>query len=94
MPGRVERRSWWLWTLPFVPVAGWGDAAGATAQLAILNMIYFMRARTEEWHLREDPAYVAYEAWMRENDLFALMRRGAGVLAVRLPFALARRGSA
>lgn len=90
----AKNLSWWLWTLPFVPVAGWGDAAWATAQLAILNMIYFARARTEEWHLREDPAYVAYEAWMRDNDLFALVRRGAGALAVRLPFALARRGSA
>ena len=86
--------SWWLWTLPFVPVAGWGDAAWATAQLAILNVIYFVRAKTEERHLRDDPDYVAYATWMRDNDLFAFMRRGAGALSVRFSPALARRGSA
>jgi hypothetical protein len=34
-------------------------------QLAIVNWIYYMRAKTEERHLREDPAYRQYEAWMK-----------------------------
>ena len=67
--------SWWLWSLPFVPLAGWREASVACAQLLVINLIYVWRAKTEEMHLREDPAYPAYEAWIRDNSMFGRLRR-------------------
>ena len=54
---------WWLATLPMLSTGGWGDAARATALLAAVSGVYYWRARTEERHLAEDPAYRAYSEW-------------------------------
>lgn len=64
---------WWLETMPFLATSGWADAARNTAILAIINGIYFWRAKTEERHLSADPAYRAYAAWMAEHG--AVTRR-------------------
>jgi len=61
---------WWLSTLPFLVTSNnWHDAVRDTAILACVSGVYYWRARTEEWHLRNDPAYVEYEAWMAEHGL-------------------------
>jgi len=58
---------WWLVALPFLVTShSWTDAIRNCAMLLCVNGIYYWRARTEEWHLRNDPTYVAYEAWMAE----------------------------
>jgi protein-S-isoprenylcysteine O-methyltransferase Ste14 len=68
-PAYVSKNlSWWLWYLPFIPVRGVEVAVIDCLQLGILNWIYYMRAKTEEQHLRDDPAYREYESWMASRS--------------------------
>ena len=43
-----------------------------------MNLIYYLRAKTEERHLMRDPDYRAYAAWIAEHGLFARVRRVFG----------------
>lgn len=61
---------WWLATIPMLSTTGsWVDAFRNTALLAVVSGVYWWRAKTEEGHLGEDPAYQAYSAWMARNGL-------------------------
>ena len=66
--------SWWLISVPFISHIGWLDAVRHCVLLAILNFIYFLRARTEERHLGRDPAYLAYSSWIDEHGMFSKLR--------------------
>lgn len=66
---------WWLVSLPFLSMIGPADAVRNCLLLLSVNFIYYMRARTEEWHLMEDPDYQAYSAWIAENGLLPRLRR-------------------
>ncbi|MGH8457097.1 MAG: isoprenylcysteine carboxylmethyltransferase family protein, partial [Stenotrophobium sp.] len=59
--------SWWLVSVPFICKAGAFEAFRNCCLLGLLNLIYFLRARTEEWHLSRDPLYVAYAQWINEH---------------------------
>jgi protein-S-isoprenylcysteine O-methyltransferase Ste14 len=72
--------SWWLISVPFVSELGWSAALRNCLLLALLNSVYYARARTEERHLSADPTYVAYALWINEHGL--LKRLGK-----MLPFA-------
>jgi protein-S-isoprenylcysteine O-methyltransferase Ste14 len=87
---------WWLSTLPFCVVGGgMMDAVRNTLLLACVSGVYYWRAKTEEAHLRTDPAYRAYAGWMEGNApvprffgwlrLAAASRFGAARAATRLP---------
>lgn len=78
-PAYVSKNlSWWLVSAPFL-TQGAAEAARACGLLLLVNGVYLVRARTEERHLRSDPDYVAYEAWIARNGLWARARRwGAG----------------
>jgi protein-S-isoprenylcysteine O-methyltransferase Ste14 len=71
---------WWLSVLPFLVTTQ--DAATAlrnTLMLAAVSAIYYWRARTEEKHLRADPAYRAYSDWAQAHaPVTRLMARIAG----------------
>lgn len=71
----AKNLSWWLWYLPFVPAAGAGEAVLDCLQLGMLSAIYWMRAKTEEEHLRANPAYCRYEAWMARRWAWLPWRR-------------------
>jgi hypothetical protein len=43
--------------------------------LVAVNLVYYARARTEERHLRRDPAYRAYAAWIERHGLLARLQR-------------------
>lgn len=63
--------SWWLISIPFLPA----DASPFTALqlclgLAGINVIYLLRARTEERHLAQDPVYREYAAYIRAHGIF------------------------
>lgn len=59
---------WWLSTLPFLVTSGsLTDMVRNTALLALVSGVYYWRARTEEAHLGEDPAYMAYAEWMERH---------------------------
>lgn len=59
---------WWVSTLPFLATTGsWSDAARNTAIMAVVSGVYYWRAKTEERHLRADPAYQEYDRWMQRH---------------------------
>ena len=62
---------WWAAILPFLVTSGSPvEAIRNCFFLAVVNGIYFWRAKTEESHLlAEDPKYRAYHAWMAQHGL-------------------------
>jgi len=66
---------WWLVFMPFLSVDGPVEVVRNCVLLLGVNFIYFMRARSEEWHLMEDPDYRAYSAWIAENGVLPRLRR-------------------
>jgi len=67
--------SWWLIAMPFMNSSGLGNAIRDCAALALLNCIYYLRAKTEERHLSGDADYVAYCSWMETHSLYAKIKR-------------------
>jgi protein-S-isoprenylcysteine O-methyltransferase Ste14 len=76
---------WWMSAMPFLATNGWQFAIKGCLLLGLVNMIYFLRARTEERHLMEDPVYVAYADWIREHGLIARLTSGSRSPALRTP---------
>lgn len=69
--------SWWLISVPFLTTAGVGTAVASCLAMLAVNAIYWLRARTEERHLRHDPVYCEYAAWIAREGLLAwCLRRG------------------
>ena len=79
---------WWCFFMPIFATSGsLVDVIRNCFFLAVVNAIYYWRARTEEAHLlAEDPKYREYHAWMEEHGVItaplaklkrALMGRGA-----------------
>ena len=67
-PAYLSKNAFWMIaTLPFLTTGSWVDAIRATAIMAVIAGVYYWRARTEERHLRADPAYEAYYQWMERN---------------------------
>ena len=58
---------WWLATIPVLTTGSVVDAFRATMLLAAVSGVYYWRAKTDERHLRLDPDYVTYDAWMARN---------------------------
>lgn len=82
---------WWLGTLPFFATTGnFHDAVRNTFLLAVVNGVYYWRARTEERHLMADPAYREYAAWAAEHAPItrALTRLGRAFRRSQEPVAL------
>ncbi len=71
---------WWFAAMPFLTTAD--DPVVAIRNcvlLGLVNVVYFMRAKTEEKHLMADPAYQAYSAWIAEHGLIPrALRRLSG----------------
>jgi protein-S-isoprenylcysteine O-methyltransferase Ste14 len=66
---------WWLVFLPFLSTGGPAEIIRNCVLLLVVNLIYYMRARSEEWHLMADPDYCAYSAWIAENGVLPRLRR-------------------
>ena len=60
---------WWLSTLPVLTLGTHVDAARAMLLLSAVSGVYYWRAKTEERHLRLDPDYRAYDAWIARRGL-------------------------
>jgi hypothetical protein len=74
----AKNLSWWLMWVPFLPVMGWGQALVHSLSLLCVNVIYYLRARTEERHLLHDPVYRQYADWIAEHGLLARILRPVG----------------
>lgn len=75
----AKNLSYWMVSVPFVEPLGWRVAVTHCAALVAVNLLYFMRAKTEERHLMNDPDYRAYAAWIARNGLFARLSRTLGL---------------
>lgn len=71
----AKNLSWWMISVPFLPRGTLTDTIARCAMLLLVNLIYFMRARTEEWHLSRDPTYVAYALWIERRGVLRFIRR-------------------
>lgn len=71
----AKNLSWWMISVPFILNGSATETLRHCLLLVGLNLIYLMRAKTEEWHLSRDPDYVRYALWMEENGLFRFLRR-------------------
>ena len=71
--------------MPFLPAHGWEEAVRQSLMLLIVNMLYFLRARTEERHLSRDPDYVRYACWMNAHGMFCGLTRWLPFLVYRPP---------
>lgn len=70
--------AWWLISIPFVSSAGVTEGLRMSLLLLFVNVIYILRARTEERHLSADPVYRDYALWIAEHGLLARLRRKLG----------------
>ncbi|CAE6742799.1 isoprenylcysteine carboxylmethyltransferase family protein [Paraburkholderia haematera] len=71
----TKNLSFWMVSVPFVEPLGWRVALTHCVALASVNLVYFLRAKTEERHLMNDPDYRAYAEWIARNGLFARIAR-------------------
>ncbi len=70
-PAYVSKNvAWWLITMPFMPSEGVLEAVRHSLLLLGLNIIYYLRARTEEKHLSQDGVYVAYAEYVDKHGIF------------------------
>tara|TARA_R110002072_G_scaffold84388_1_gene191281 strand:+ start:237 stop:1520 length:1284 start_codon:yes stop_codon:yes gene_type:complete len=61
--------SWWLISMPFMVTTTVDESIRHCLLLLLLNVIYLLRARTEERHLAQDPDYCEYARYIEENGL-------------------------
>lgn len=66
----AKNLSWWMISIPFMANGGPDIALRHCLLLLGMNLIYVMRAKTEEWHLSRDPDYVSYALWMESRSMF------------------------
>ena len=67
--------SWWLISVPFVANMSPLETIRHCFLLLLLNLIYALRAITEERHLTNDPDYVAYAQWIDQNGIFRWIKK-------------------
>jgi protein-S-isoprenylcysteine O-methyltransferase Ste14 len=79
----AKNLSWWLVSTPFMFSGGVGATLRRCLLLGLLNLIYYVRAKTEERHLALDPVYVHYADWIDGHGLLRGLNRvpGIGTLA-------------
>ena len=66
----AKNLAWWMIAVPFATNSGFVPALRQCTLLLLLNGIYYLRARTEERHLLQDPAYQAYSLWIAQHGIF------------------------
>lgn len=72
----AKNASWWLISVPFFPPDGSIlTALKLSLMLCCVNLVYYLRARTEERHLSHDPVYRAYSEYIRQHGLLRLITR-------------------
>ena len=70
-PAYVSKNlAWWFISIPFISHESVFAAVNHCLLLLFLNIIYFLRAKTEERHLSADPVYVKYATTMNHIGIF------------------------
>ena len=83
----AKNLSWWLIAVPFLAQGGAWDGLSRCLMLLGVNLIYWLRARTEERQLAHDPVYVQYALWMEDHGCLRYLTHlpGLGWLRFRVP---------
>ena len=71
----AKNLSWWLVSVPFIVDGSVGDSLRRCFLLLLVNFVYYLRAKTEEWHLSFDPVYVQYARWMERHGILRFVNR-------------------
>jgi len=77
--------SWWLLSVPFLSQAGFSVAFTHSVALIGINVLYMIRATSEELHLSEEPDYVAYALWINDHGVLRWVGRLLPWLRYRPP---------
>lgn len=70
----AKNLSWWMISVPFIAPGTPDEILRRCLLLLGVNLIYVMRAKTEEWHLSRDPDYVQYALWMEQHGMFRFVK--------------------
>jgi len=65
---------WWMIGLPFMADLPTGAIVQNCLMLLGINLIYLLRAKTEERLLGSDPVYVEYARWIDAHGMFRFLR--------------------
>lgn len=77
--------SWWLISVPFWPVLNWHESFRLSFMLFLLNVIYYIRAKTEENHLSKYKEYVEYGLAMNQRSIFRHVAKVLPFLKYKAP---------
>jgi protein-S-isoprenylcysteine O-methyltransferase Ste14 len=69
----------WILCLVLLPAGGIDLGLGRILVPLAFTLLYRLRAVTEERHMSEDAAYVAYARWIEQHGLLATVMRAAGL---------------
>ncbi|MBB3300227.1 protein-S-isoprenylcysteine O-methyltransferase Ste14 [Rhizobium sp. BK077] len=84
-PAYVSKNiSWWLFAFPSFIAGGLTEGLARAGMLAIVSLIYVMRARAEERMLSRDPAYRDYTESVATHGLLAMAKRRLAPTAPRV----------
>ena len=71
----AKNLSWWMISMPFMFNGSVFDTVRHSTLLLALNLIYYLRAKTEERHLGLDPVYLQYAKWIDRHGLLRWVNR-------------------
>ncbi|MBY3256254.1 hypothetical protein HFO09_18970 [Rhizobium laguerreae] len=75
-PAYVSKNiAWWLVAIPGFLASGLAEGLARAGMLAIVSLIYLLRARAEERMLSRDPAYRDYAERVAAHGLLAMAKR-------------------
>src|SRR6185437_16880605 len=71
----AKNLAYWLTFVPFIISENAKDSIRRSVALLLVNGIYYIRAKTEEAHLSQDPVYVQYKHWIARHGIFRWLGR-------------------
>ena len=75
-PAYVSKNiTWWLFALPSFVASSLAEGLARAGMLAIISLVYVLRARAEERMLSKDPAYRDYAQDIATHGLLAMAKR-------------------
>ncbi len=69
----AKNLSWWLMSVPFLGLNLHDNILKYSLFMLGVNVIYSLRAKTEERHLSSDPDYVKYALWIDQHGIFRFL---------------------
>lgn len=71
----AKNLAWWFISVPFLANHTWEGCLRASICLLLTNLIYALRAKTEERHMMQDPEYRTYSDWIDRHGAYAQLKR-------------------